>query len=145
MSCAGLELSRLDTTFPDLIVYNVIYRGDNITRVITHEAVSPSKSLKHSDTNAYIVYFLQSTDRIGYGQFRFGARRLTVAQPTYAGFLIGLETDTQVPAASRTAGAKLSVCDKYLLRIFRSKEHLNKNIISVELGSVQSYRETKFE
>ena len=36
---------------------------------------------------------------------------MTVAQPTYAGFLIGLETDTQVPAASRTTGAKYSVCD----------------------------------
>ena len=71
---------------------------DNITRVCHPRGCRPQKSLKPSDTNAYIVYFLQSTDRIGYRQFRFGARRLTVAQPTYAGFLIGLETPG--PAAS---------------------------------------------
>ena len=35
----------------------------------------------------------------------------------------------------------------YLLRIIRSKEHLNQNITSVDLGSVQSYKENgnKFE
>ena len=35
----------------------------------------------------------------------------------------------------------------YLLRIIRSKEHLNQNILSVDLGSVQSFREdgSKFE
>ena len=35
----------------------------------------------------------------------------------------------------------------YLIKIIRSKEHLNHNIISVDLGSVQSYKEMgdKFE
>ena len=78
---------------------------------VTHEAVSPRNLSNPLIQMLTLFIFYKSTDRIGYRQFRFGARRLTVAQPTYAGFLIGLETDTQVPAASHTAGAKLSVCD----------------------------------
>ena len=58
----------------------------------------------------FIQHIFHSTDRIVYRQFWFGACRLTDVQPTYAGTLIGLETDTG-PAASRTAGARLSVCD----------------------------------
>ena len=47
-----------------------------------------------------LFIFYKSTDRIGYRQFRFGARRLTDVQPAYTGFLIDLKTSIG-PGTSR--------------------------------------------
>ena len=58
----------------------------------------------------FIQHIFHSTDRIVYRQFWFGACRLTDVQPSYAGALMDLETDTG-PGISRTAAAMLAVCD----------------------------------
>ena len=59
-----------------------------------------------------------------------------------------VETVFATAVISHSFSSKVTESDiDYLLRIIKSKEHLNHNIISVELGSVRSYKEKgdKFE
>ena len=59
-----------------------------------------------------------------------------------------VETVFVTAVISHSSSSQVTDSDiNYLLRIIRSKEHLNQNIISVDLGSVQSFKEnsSKFE
>ena len=78
----------------------------------------------------FIQDIFHSTDRIVYRQFWFGACRLTDVQPSYAGSLMDLETDTG-PGTSRAAAAMLAVCDSG----GRKKSKVGPKNNFVQLGS----------